>query len=130
SMPPARPFAALLRRERDAHQLTQRELARKVRVSPPTVVSWEKGDYEPGIRQVAALGMLFGWDFNRTMKAFGARLLDNPDRIGSEIAVRPSLLRLFRAAREPKNTEIDFISEAAQTRAKVSARTAAVEKDE
>lgn len=111
-----KPFPKRLQKAREDHNLTQRELARHLSVSRQTVVSWENDDFEPGAVQLAHLGMLFGWDFNRVMTDFGVPLLDNPDRLGSEIATRPSLLRLFQAARELSNADIEFIADVAEAR--------------
>lgn len=49
-----------IRELREAHQLTQLELATRVGVTPSTVYNWERGRNEPRVTQLRTLARVFG----------------------------------------------------------------------
>lgn len=108
-------FGDFLRHEREAKGWSRRALAQQLHRAPSVVQNIEEGISYPNVETLALMGVKFGWDFNRqVMPHFGANPQVGVENLASEIAQRPSLRRLFEAARGLSNERADLLAATAE----------------
>ncbi len=98
-----RALGARLRAARKAANLTLKELAARLGVRPGTVVSWESGQRQPSVEQVAAIAQACGADVGWLVTGHtpGTDLADLLKRLAEEVSSVRAALERWVAERPP-----------------------------
>ncbi|MDR7388313.1 MAG: helix-turn-helix domain-containing protein [Armatimonadota bacterium] len=110
-----RALGARLRSARKAANLTLKELAARVGVRPGTVVSWESGQRQPSVEQLAAFAQACGADvaWLVTGRSPETALAEQLRKLAAEVSSLSAALDRWAAERPPaywgSPTELDSV---------------------
>ena len=84
-------FGDRLLRELDLHQLSQRELARQLEITPQAITNWVQGHGKPSRDNLVRLEDIFGLPRGELLRLLGYR---NPDEVAGRLVTIEEAIRL------------------------------------